>query len=101
MTQPTYKEREKRRREREILLNARRLIYENGFDGFNMDDLADAVGISKPTLYQHFKSKEDLIIRATIDCLEEVEEYLLSAVEPSPLERLKAALRLILVNRYA
>ena len=96
----SYKEREKGRREREILLCARHLIHESGYVDLNMDNLADAVGISKPTLYQHFKNKEDLIVHVLIDGIEEVEEYLLSATEESPLERLKVALRLILVNRY-
>jgi len=96
----SYKEREKGRREREILRNARHLIHESGYGDLNMDALAESVGISKPTLYQHFKSKEDLVVRVIVDGIEEVEEYLLTASEESPLERLKVALRLILVNRY-
>jgi AcrR family transcriptional regulator len=96
----SYKEREKGRREREILLCARHLIHESGYVDLNMDSLAEAVGISKPTLYQHFKSKEELVVRVIVDGIEEVEEYLLTASEESPLERLKIALRLILVNRY-
>ncbi|MEO8392027.1 MAG: TetR/AcrR family transcriptional regulator [Chloroflexota bacterium] len=96
----SYKEREKGRREREILLCARHLIHENGYVDLNMDNLAVAVGISKPTLYQHFKSKDDVIVHVLIDGMEEVEEYLLTESEESPLERLKIALRLILVNRY-
>ncbi|MBI1257368.1 MAG: TetR family transcriptional regulator [Chloroflexi bacterium] len=96
----SFKEREKRRREREILLSARHLIHESGYVDLNMDSLAESVGISKPTLYQHFKSKEELIVRVIVDGIEEVEEYLLTASEESPLERLQIALRLILVNRY-
>jgi AcrR family transcriptional regulator len=96
----SYKEREKRRREREILLKARHMIHENGYVDLNMDTLADAVGISKPTLYQHFKSKEDVIVHVLIDGMEEVEDYLLTVSEESPLERLKVGLRLILVNSY-
>src|SRR5664279_3629557 len=100
MASVSYKEREKRRREREILQVARRMLHESGSTDLNMDNLAEAVGISKPTLYQHFKSKDDLMVHVLIDSIEEVEEYLLTASEESPLERLKVALRLILVNRY-
>ena len=96
----SYKERERGRREREILLCARHLIHESGYVDLNMDSLAEAVGISKPTLYQHFKSKDDLIVRVMVGGIEEVEEYLLTSGEASPLERLKVALRLILINRY-
>ena len=100
MTSVSYKEREKRRREREILQVARRMLHESGSTDLNMDALAEAVGISKPTLYQHFKSKEDLIVQVLVDGIREVEAYLGSTSDASPLERLKTALRLILVHHY-
>ncbi|MEM8621243.1 MAG: TetR/AcrR family transcriptional regulator [Actinomycetota bacterium] len=37
-----------------------------GFYGASMNDVADAVGVTKPVLYQHFDSKHDLY-RALID----------------------------------
>jgi AcrR family transcriptional regulator len=100
MSKIPYKEREKGRREHEILLNARRLIRESGYSALNMDDLADAVGISKPTLYQHFKSKEDLITHVLISAMQEMEACVCSSDEESPLERLKLALRVLLRHRY-
>ncbi len=100
MTKLSYKERANRRREREILLSARRLIQAGGTAQLNMDDLAEAVGISKPTLYQHFKSKEDLLAHVFVDSLREFERYFCSLTGASPLERLKEALRFMLVNRY-
>ena len=63
MTELSFKERERQRREHEILLHARRLIRAGGFADLTMDDLAQAVGVSKPTLYQHFRSKDDLTAR--------------------------------------
>ncbi len=100
MDKLSYKEREKRRREHEILLEARRLIQASGYADLNMDSLAEAVGISKPTLYQHFKSKEDLIVCALLNCIQEIADQLDFADEDSPLERLKTALRMVLVQRY-
>jgi AcrR family transcriptional regulator len=100
MIKMSYKQREKRRREEEILLEARRLIHESGVNGLSMDDLADAVGISKPTLYQHFKSKDDLIVHVLVTGMQELENYLCTTSEPSPLARLKTVLRQILVQRY-
>lgn len=35
---------------------------ERGFHPTSMDDIAEAAGITKPVLYQHFASKEDLYI---------------------------------------
>ncbi len=100
MTKPSYKLREKGRREREILLSARRLIHENGYAALNMDDLADAVGISKPTLYQHFKSKEELLIHVLSGAMREIEAFVCATGEEAPLERLKIVLRAILRSRY-
>jgi AcrR family transcriptional regulator len=100
MSKPTYKEREKRRREQEILIEARRLIRDSGYVDLNMDMLADAVGISKPTLYQHFKSKEDLVAHLVIEGMEEVEADLRASTESSPLERLKLMLRTMLFSHY-
>lgn len=100
MTKLSYKERANRQREREILLCARRLIQAGGAAQLNMDDLAEAVGISKPTLYQHFKSKEDLLAHVFVDSLREFERYFCAQTGLSPLDRLKDALRFMLVNRY-
>ena len=53
MKKHSYKEIERQRREEDILHVAERLLLERGYGNLNMDELADAVGISKPTLYQH------------------------------------------------
>lgn len=37
------------------------LFFEYGIRNLNMDDISRSLGISKKTLYQYFKSKEDLI----------------------------------------
>jgi AcrR family transcriptional regulator len=38
-------------------------LASKGFDLMTMDDVAGEAGISKPSLYKHFKSKEDLAQR--------------------------------------
>ncbi len=58
----TRKEREFQAREELILTHARRLLIDKGFQAWNMDQLAEAVEYSKGTLYQHFTSKEDLVL---------------------------------------
>ena len=46
---------------REILEKTVELFYEFGIRNLNMDDISRSLGISKKTLYQYVKSKEDLI----------------------------------------
>jgi len=45
----------------EILEKTVELFYEFGIRNLNMDDISRSLGISKKTLYQYVKSKEDLI----------------------------------------
>lgn len=47
-------------REQRILEAALVVFSEKGFVGASMDDIAAAAGISKPTLYQYFPSKDEL-----------------------------------------
>ena len=52
---------------REQILDVALVVFAtNGFHGASMNDVADAVGVTKPVLYQHFDSKRDLY-QALID----------------------------------
>ncbi|WP_342050004.1 MULTISPECIES: TetR/AcrR family transcriptional regulator [unclassified Cupriavidus] len=53
-------------REDAILDAATRILAGKGFDLMTMDDVATEVGISKPSLYKHFKSKDALVGAAMI-----------------------------------
>ena len=44
-----------------ILEAATRLFIERGFDGTSFNDIADAIGVSRPALYYYFKSKEAIL----------------------------------------
>lgn len=52
-----------------ILEAALTLFAENGYDGTSVEQIAKSVGIKAPSLYKHFKGKED-ILNALIDSAE-------------------------------
>lgn len=49
--------------EQEIFDQATRLFAERGFAGTNFQDIADAVGLTRPALYHYVSSKDDLLAR--------------------------------------
>ena len=49
--------------EQEIFDRATHLFAERGFAGTNFQDIADAVGLTRPALYHYVKSKDDLLAR--------------------------------------
>ena len=64
-------------REEAILDAVNRLLSEKGYDLMTMDDVAEAVGVAKGSLYKHFSSKEKLaaavmtrLLRQTIEVLD-------------------------------
>jgi len=63
-------------REDAILDATTRLLAAKGFDLMTMDEVAVEVGLSKPSLYKHFKSKEELVTEAMIRLLDGALSYL-------------------------
>ena len=62
VTTLTRKQREIQEREELILGVAREMLVERGYLGLTMDRIAKAIDYSKGTVYQHFASKEDLLV---------------------------------------
>src|SRR5690242_21930048 len=50
-----------RRRQQEIVEAAARVFHEKGYESTSIQDIADAVGILKGSLYYYITSKEDLL----------------------------------------
>lgn len=47
------------------------IFSRRGFRATSMNEIAAAVGLSKPTLYHYFRSKEELLVRIYSDVLDE------------------------------
>jgi AcrR family transcriptional regulator len=59
-----------------IVTGARRHFLAHGFRGVTMDDLAAELGMSKKTLYAHFRSKPALVEAVILDKATEIETEL-------------------------
>jgi len=80
----------------EILQAAGALMHEKGYAAMSMDELAGQVGISKPTLYSHFTTKEELVVAAVAHWFDRVSEAIAANSAPrSPLQQLAFILRTV------
>jgi AcrR family transcriptional regulator len=59
-----------------LVLTAQRLFGERGYRATTMDDIAQAAGVTKPLLYQHFASKRALYL----ELVQQVSTELLAAL---------------------
>ena len=87
------KEREKERRRQQIMVAAKRVFSEKGFNKATMEDIAQEAELSPGTLYLYFKNKEELYASLSLRIL----QYLLLRIEhvnamktAGPDEKLKA-----------
>ena len=63
-------------RRQQLIETAVAVFAERGLHGASMDDIADAAGVTKPVLYQHFASKRALFL----ELLGDVGQHLLAAI---------------------
>ncbi len=78
----------------EILHTARRLVATKGHIAMSMDELAAQVGISKPTLYSFFPTKEALVVAAVVEAMQRIGTLLeYDQNDCTPLQRLTLLLR--------
>jgi AcrR family transcriptional regulator len=79
-----------RRREPEVLETAARIFHERGYADSTIQDVADALGILKGSLYYYIDSKEDLLFRLLEQVHDEVDELLEQIIsrDALPMERL-------------
>src|ERR1700687_5687240 len=97
----SLKDRQRQMCETAILEAAHRLLAEKGYQGMTMDDLATRVGIAKGSLYQHFRSKEELLGVALVSFMDRISEYVDSLPSAQPaIERLKQTYRRALHLRF-
>ncbi len=81
-------------RREELTRIAARLFAERGYQGTSLADLAEALGVQKPSLYHHIASKEDLLWEVAWDGAEAFHAALDGVpADAAAAERIRLALR--------
>ena len=90
---PSRRERKKLQTRRALQRAAVQLVAKRGFEHVTVEDIADAVDVSRRTFFNYFASKEEALIGQDPEAAERVREALLARpdVEP-PLESLQVVL---------
>jgi TetR/AcrR family transcriptional regulator, fatty acid metabolism regulator protein len=95
--QRSLKERQREEREQLIFQASETLIAEKGYSETSMDDIAARVGVSKGTLYLHFSSKEDLLLKLIGKNLQTFAETMNAIIdsESTPREKLERLIQAV------
>ena len=80
----------------EIYRAAAKIICEKGYDATSMNDIADAVGITKAGIYHHIPGKKDLLFRIMTFGMDSLEEQVIVPAREVADPELR--LRTIIVN---
>jgi AcrR family transcriptional regulator len=98
---PSFRDRQRQFREDAILEATHELLAQKGFVAMTMDDVAQRVGIAKGSLYQHFKSKEELLAAVLISFMDRISMFIENLPsKQSPLDRLKQTYRRAIELRF-
>jgi AcrR family transcriptional regulator len=79
----------------DIVEAATQVFSERGYHAASMTDIAQRVGMRKPSLYHHIRKKEDLLFAIHEQLIDELIEQTNAALDPSmtPPEQMAAVLR--------
>jgi len=81
-----------------ILLGATDLFLNYGFKSVTMDDIANALGVSKKTIYQHFDNKTKLVEATTLNLFDSIACGIdhICSLEKNPIEEIYSIKRFVM-----
>jgi AcrR family transcriptional regulator len=71
-------------RRSQLLETAGTVFAAHGYHATSMNDVAEAAGVTKPVLYQHFSSKRDLFVELLTEIGDELREAIAKATADAP-----------------
>ncbi|WP_165243422.1 TetR/AcrR family transcriptional regulator [Corynebacterium lizhenjunii] len=81
---------------RDQIANAALILFDaRGYHATSMEDIAKAVGMRASSLYNHFRSKQELLAEVAINAMEELLRFNATAIAgiDNPVDKLAAAMR--------
>lgn len=85
------KKQEIQERESKILELARRMVLTGGYHGLGLDSLAGELGVSRGTIYNHFKCKEEIILALLVETMDRRREMFQRAASYQEIPRVRLA----------
>lgn len=83
-------------RREEIIRVAARIFAEKGYHETTLDEIAKAIGVSKPALYYHIKNKQDILKEIINKIMEPMETVAnIGRSNLSPRERIRIMIRML------
>jgi TetR/AcrR family transcriptional repressor of nem operon len=83
----------------EAIEQGRSLLQKLGFNGFSFQDIANRIGIKKPSLYAHFASKEELGLAMIAHYRQDFEQWAAKHRNEPVLEQIEGLFRIF--NKFA
>lgn len=77
-----------------ILYEGKSLLQRFGYNGFSFQDIAQVVGVKKPSLYDHYGSKEELVLAIISDYAQKFEDWKLKVNNLSPEQKIKSVFKI-------
>ncbi|WP_420363506.1 TetR/AcrR family transcriptional regulator [Curtobacterium aetherium] len=82
---------------RRMVAEARRAVVDGGLQGFTIEQLCERVGVSRRTFFNHFASKEDVVLGIELNAdTEMLAAFAAGAVVPAGLAPLPAVIALVI-----
>src|SRR5260370_11015699 len=81
---PVRERRDAAAHRQQVLAAARRLFEERGVEAVTMDDIAQAAGVGKGTLYRRYADKGQLVLALMDTCVGTLHTELTDLVRPDP-----------------
>lgn len=103
MSEPARTDRRTTETRERILVAAEALIATHGVEGFQVKDVAAAVGIRPPSVFAHFKGREAIADEVAVRIVEQIGELLAPplANAPDPMSAVRAGVRALVAHLWA